>query len=355
MLDTTVDPPVLVDTDGDGGTTDGGYPMGVTAIELGDPRAGPWALAMNPAGDWLYATSYRQPFLYAIRLGAHGDRDLVEPADIIGINVNEPPGIRVRSDGLALSPDGSRLYFTNFTDTSVRVFSVNQADGSDVVEIEQIPIPNAVGDIRHIAVHPDPDGSFVYVTSGTAAVTDIFEFPNPACGTPPCYTHVATIPTGQESGLPVVSPNGEFLYVPSKGAGGVAVIDLRSAEPTYHQILSVTGTGLAGAVTVSLSPGLETPICDPCTPSDVIEPTDGVTVDFSTVSGSGSTTVTSANVSDVPAGANFMIEGLPVYYNVCTTATFTGPIHDVLRVRRHRDDALPGGSTRAFSRGELRP
>jgi hypothetical protein len=76
---------------------------------------------------------------------------------------------------------------------------------------------------------------------------------------------------------------------------------------------------------VAVSPGLETP---PGTDVEVT-PAPGVSVEFAGVGGSGNTTVTSTNATEVTVPEGFTVIGFggnPVFYEISTTASFTPPV-----------------------------
>jgi hypothetical protein len=149
-------------------------------------------------------------------------------------------------------------------------------------------------------------------------VTDIFDAST--------HQHLAQAPTGNfsfgfaASAKAKDTNHNEFVFVASAGTGAVSTIDARASSGTIHKIVGVTsgGTNVGGVAT---TPGVETP-----EGNVTIEPAPDVSISFNDVTESGSTTVTSSNISDIDTPSGFVIDGLAVYYEVNTTAEFTGPV-----------------------------
>lgn len=307
IIDTAAAPPVMVGQ--------------IAVSELNDEWFRGLTRGMATGGDWLYVGNDRDPHILAVPIGddsVEGDPSL--GSDIVGTSIPDIAGSIGRSDGVAVH--GSKLYFTNFFDTAVRVFDIDPTDGSHLTAAGTIPIPGASADIRNLAI--TQDGRHLGVASRTAGTTDVFDLQSAhgGCDTPPC--HVVKIATGLGSNELRSSPSGEFFFVPASARGAVTIIDLRDGEPSQYTALTASGAG-AGAGNIALTPGLETE-----TGTNVeVTPAEGVDIVFENVTTPGSTTVTSANVSEVPLPADFVIAGdnnVAVYYDVKSTATFEGPV-----------------------------
>jgi len=364
VLDLEAQPPVLVDTDSDPATTDfdifaGVDPVqhalqqGVTRIPMAYPWGEclvTWTSALSPDGRWLYLTSYAEPGIVVVHLGAHADPDFVDPAtDITFVDVVGVPAFWYPAQGLAISPDGGTLYWSSNGETQVRVFAINPLDGADLTEQAPIPLPGSGPEPWTLAL--SPDGETLYVTARSSGAVHVFDLtlPRPAAapttvalpwggepaaepqgpavvraGAGPDAASVVTVPLGGSAGSAVPSPDGNWVYVNSPSAGMIAILDRRAGSPTLNQVLTTTGAGIYVGIPAP-SPGLATPTGDP----EPISPSAGTSVDFSNVATGGSTTVTSSNVTSVAVPADFQVElpgGAPVFYDVTTDASFSGPV-----------------------------
>src|SRR5689334_10043368 len=88
--------------------------------------------------------------------------------------------------------------------------------------------------------------------------------------------------------------------------------------------LGKIGTGITPQM-VAVRPGTPTPVS--ASPTDVVTvtPIQSVTVSLTGSSG-GTTTVTTTNTTPFSAPAGFQISGIPIYYEVATTATFSNAV-----------------------------
>lgn len=112
----------------------------------------------------------------------------------------------------AVTPDGRRMYVTDYLSANVVVFDTKRN-----VPLANVPVGSGTG---NIGVAVTPDGSAVYVTSQFDGIVSVI-----ATAT---NTVVKTIPTGAEPDWVMISPDGSRAYV-SNGAGGtVSVISTAS-------------------------------------------------------------------------------------------------------------------------------
>ncbi len=107
----------------------------------------------------------------------------------------------------AVTPDGRRMYVTDYLSANVVVFDTKRN-----VPVAQVPVGSGTG---NIGVAVTPDGSAVYVTSQFDGIVSVI-----ATAT---NTVVKTIPTGAEPDWVTVSPDGSRAYV-SNGAGGTVSV-----------------------------------------------------------------------------------------------------------------------------------
>ena len=114
--------------------------------------------------------------------------------------------------GLAISPDGSRIYAANEQVPG----SVSIVDTTRNVVAATVPL----GGPEPVGVVLSPDGRRAYVTVGQntgpflVAVLDTAR-----------RAVTATIPVGDGPTLPAITPDGRRLFVPNSGSGTVSVID----------------------------------------------------------------------------------------------------------------------------------
>lgn len=373
VVDLDAEPPVLVDTDADPGTTDFTFFDGIDpaqhALQQGISRIPiqhggdcliTYASALSPDGHWLYLASYADPGIAVVHLGAHADPDFVDPATDLTFHF-VPGQPQFYAVAAALAPDGGTLYWASFGESQVRVFAIDPLDGANLTEQAPIPLPGTGPEPWSLAV--SPGGGKLYVgarTSGqvhildlalrgparaaavvsvdlpwrgdpaareiSAPVTDFRADAPSAAGSPPGPSRpdVQSIAIGGSAGQPVPSPDGNWLYVNSPSAGMMAIVDRRPGSPTLNSVLTTTGAGLLLGAGVP-SPGVETPPGDP----EPLTPAEGTSIDFSNVTSGGSTTVTSSNVSSVAVPSDFQVQlpgGAPVFYDVTTDASFSGPV-----------------------------
>ncbi len=122
--------------------------------------------------------------------------------------------------GEAVTPNGRFLYTGAFTG-DISAFSI-AADGS----LSQIPCPsgcNVNGDVEQLAI--TPDGRFLYAPvreDHSTSAGNIAVFAIAADGSlsrVPCPASDCATPTNQFPTVPVVTPDGKFLYVTTPGLG----------------------------------------------------------------------------------------------------------------------------------------
>ena len=132
--------------------------------------------------------------------------------------------VGIGQNGVAVTPDGSKVYVAN-----VNVPFVSVIDTATNTVIATIPV--GIGP-RGVAV--TPDGSKVYVTN--------VQLPNPSVVSviaTATNTVIATIPLGGVSNGVAVTPDGRKVYVANSGSNNVFVIDTAS-----NLVLAVVSVGI---------------------------------------------------------------------------------------------------------------
>ena len=210
--------PVSVVVSPDGKRVYVGYPGGPTPVRVIDTDTntvisettnlwGSSALAVSPDGKHVYVAGLHQ-------------YDAVSVIDTTS-NTVEPlaslPG-GASASAIAISPDGTRLYVTS-QDWTSSSSSLSVLDAADGAVIATIPLSTHSDDgqpSQGVAV--SPDGKRVYVVDpSTDSVLEVDTATNTVTG---------SIPVGDGPQAVVVSPDGKHLYVTNGNDDTVSVIDL---------------------------------------------------------------------------------------------------------------------------------
>ena len=162
--------------------------------------AGPVAMTVSPDDDHLYVA------------GPCCDVSVIDPATG-AVTATIPTGHG--ASGLAISPDGTRLYAADPTSDTVSV--VNTAAHAVAATVRTGPGPLSVavapdGRTAYVAEDSDP-GAVAVIDTATAAVR-------------------RTIPVGGNPAALAVTPDGRAVYVTNDAANTVAVIDTATGAVT---------------------------------------------------------------------------------------------------------------------------
>lgn len=329
QMDPTTYPPCLIDSDGDSGTTDPNMPSGISLIPL--PGI---TISISPSrdGKWLYAGGFA--FSGASEIVAIDVSSDVNASR--SINEYPVPGFNGNAH-LAVSADNNSttIFFAINNDTVVHAYPRNVSDGSvDIAGgVTMAPPPSdpwALGDPRIILA--PPDGRFIYVNSKTAKRIDVFDATT--------FAWIAKIPApidqirvgldSQGMDVSTANPTNDYLFIGDGEDNAVLIVDERPGSPTIHHILTTTFAACEPDA-LSVSPGAATK----AGPNVNVTPTQNSTVTYSNVTTAGNTTVTSTNVTSLTTPPNFELAicsipnsscSNPVYYDVSTTATISGPV-----------------------------
>jgi len=288
-----------------------GTALSTFSVLNGATSVGLRSLTMSPDGRYLYVGRSIAPHLLVVDVAS----DVTAPADFHYNAIPAAPAGTPRVDGLAISPDGTTLYLATSGETSMRIFDL--ATPTAPVQTAAVALPGAVpGDVHRIQVLPN--NRFVYVTSRTTGMVDVFDTGLSA--------FVAQIPTGAFTNDPAVSPDSSFVFVGVGEIDAVLTVDARETvnglpNANLHQVVATTGGGV-GLVSVSVSSGLATD----AGPNIVVSPAPGVTVTFTNVTDSGVTTASSSNAGTPGLPPDYVFPGVPVYHSIETTAEYSGPV-----------------------------
>jgi gliding motility-associated-like protein len=158
----------------------------------------PWGIVVSPDGSRVYNTNFNNSTISVINTATNS---------VIGILAAGPNPYCV-----AISPDGERLYVTNYY--SNRVTVINISTGAVIATI------NTGTDPRYVTV--SPDGSKVYVSnSGSNSISVINTATN---------TLSNTIAVGTYPEAIVLSLDGSRLYVQNSGSSTVSVINTTTSS-----------------------------------------------------------------------------------------------------------------------------
>jgi gliding motility-associated-like protein len=154
---------------------------------------GPWGIAVSPDGSRVYVSDPNNNFVYGINSTTN--------AQVTAYHLIDAPR------GIAVSPDGSRIYVTDeFTNNVVVVNTLTN------VTLTTIPVGTSP-----LGVAVSPDGSRVYVANqGSQTVSVINTLTNSV---------VSTIPLGMQPNGIVVSPDGSRVYVSANLPGNAIIIN----------------------------------------------------------------------------------------------------------------------------------
>ena len=183
----------------------------------GTPKGG--AVEVNASGAYAYTPSVITRLLAGATASADFDSFSISASDgltstivsvtvpvlpaTLGGNVNTTIGSG--PSGIAVSPDGTRLYIANQGSGTLSV--INTANNSVVATVKVVSKPSAVA--------TDTAGTRVYV-AGNRAVTVIDATTN---------TVVTTVGVGYSPSALALSADGTRLYVANRGSGSISVID----------------------------------------------------------------------------------------------------------------------------------
>jgi hypothetical protein len=285
------------------------------------------------------------------------------------------PSPGATSGGLTVTPDGHFAFVQSFVfDPTVNqvlndqgnLAVVNLSTGSSTI----IPLSSLNVSVFQFAPQVTPDGKFLILLNSDFSV-GVFDISNPTLpalvasivGTPPAgFTQMFLTPKvvgnrlygfdqGQNivaifnfnpaandftqlgamaiPGTPTifgtvqdVTPDGKLMYLPFREEDSVAVVDTAKVianDPTA--LLTKIGAGIGDSLAI-VRPGTATPAGTNVN----IGPIPPVSITFSNVTTAGATSVTTTNTNPDPLPAGFSLGTPPVYYEISTTALFSGAI-----------------------------
>jgi len=154
-----------------------------------------------------------QSAAYVANLGS----DTVSIVDVATQSVVATVAVGNDPDGVAATPDGTRVYVSNFLSDNVSVIDSGTNSVTTTIDVGTGPVGLAV----------TPDGEFVYVTNRGANTVSVVAVATNAL--------VTTIPVGAGPNAVAITPDGTAAYVTNSftnSPGTVSVIDLRNKAVT---------------------------------------------------------------------------------------------------------------------------
>jgi len=284
----------------------------VATFPTGDPNpsVNPGGLAVTPDGRFVFINGAigSQGSLVALDLST-GVSTLI-PTSALGVSSFQPaPGVSSDGKFIVLHQDNGNL----------AVFDITNPPSPAL--LATISVTRPVGSTSQSMI-PRISGNLLYGFDPGQNLVAIFNF-NPASND---FAQLATfvVPGATTAFAPVhdVTPDGKLLYLPLKEEDSIAVVDTAKVlanDPTA--LLTKIGTGISPFM-AAVRPGTPTPAGTNVT----VQPIFPVALTFGNVTAAGATSATTTNTNPDPLPAGFSLGTPPVYYEISTTAVFTGSV-----------------------------
>lgn len=252
--------------------------------------------------------------------------------DVLSGTSNTIPGSALNLNGcqlhIEISPDGKSLLL-NSADGRILVFDIT-ADPMNPTQVAVIqphaPVNFTLSSTPTLRIASAmPNVLFAFDPTQNVLVAFNFDLATPN------FAQLGSIvipgPSAILGGSSMnVTADGKLLYVPLNSEDDVAVLDPALVAQSNPAALITKILSGIGPSSIAIRPGTPTPVSTPANPIVNVVPTAGITISFSDVTLAGATTVSTTNTTPFSAPAGFQISGLPVYYEVATTATFSSAV-----------------------------
>jgi YVTN family beta-propeller protein/VCBS repeat-containing protein len=198
----------------------------IDPITVGNNPAG---VAVSPQGDRIYVTNFSDSTVTVIDYDARTD----------AYTVLAPITVGGRPDQIVVNREGNRIFVANSDDETVSVIDYDPSAGTYTVAAPVV-VSEPHTSLSGIAVSPDSDR--IYVSNFTNDTVTVLDFDSTANS----YTVFDHIPVGKGPGGMAVSPDGDRIYVTSRVTNEairgttVTVIEYDSAADTYTVVDPVT-------------------------------------------------------------------------------------------------------------------
>ncbi|MGB8592065.1 MAG: beta-propeller fold lactonase family protein [Candidatus Acidiferrales bacterium] len=207
------------------------------------PNPSPIGVAITPDGSRAYVTDNGQ---YVVQM--------IDTNPSSG-TYNTVQGIVYPGDGgftspwaIAISPDGTTAYVTNFfleiDPNTVDVIDTNPADSEAETYNTNTYTITVGGNPTGVAF--TPDGTAAFVTNDGDGTVSVIAVPSPECGED-CFPIVtSTITIGEDAGSysVAITPDGTLAYVANQGDGSVSVITIADVGCQDCNPITKTITGV---------------------------------------------------------------------------------------------------------------
>jgi YVTN family beta-propeller protein len=295
--------------------------VATVALPIAPPsegESGPFAVAVHPAGTYVYVSAFNDTV------------SVIETATntlVATVGLGGTPGAHCTFStgscptGIAVHPRGRYVYVARYLDSSGTGANggpgaLSVIDTTTNLETTVVPIEG----ISPAGVAMHPAGTFVYVANSRSDTLSVIDTDT--------NTVVATVPVGPFPHGVAVHPLGTYVYVTNFMAGTMSIV--ATASNTVVGTVTVGATPYAvGQFVGFVNPGLglNTPPGTNVTaqPRDSVTGTNPVKVTYPSVSQGGNTTLTTS-ASGPPPPAGFSLGDPATYYDVTTTASFSGPV-----------------------------
>lgn len=190
-------------------TTGSSTPLGTLTPVAGSPfqiNLSPKGMQISPSGNFLYISAPSVPTGVVAVFGVNA-----------GILSSGPVGITFTADndpaGIAINPAGSYLYTANATANSISIYSIDSTTGL-LTQVPQSPL--ADNSLHPVAVALDSTGNYLYVANqgsnniSTYTITSGTGFP----------VEITDSPFGSETqpAFLALDPSGNYLFVGNQGS-----------------------------------------------------------------------------------------------------------------------------------------
>jgi YVTN family beta-propeller protein len=184
---------------------------------IGGVATSPFGLAVSPDGSKVYVTNFLSPFGGGVSVIDTASNTETAAIPVGGSSIPGNPPF-----GVAVTPDGSKVYvadaddpFHNVRFTPVSVIDTASNTVTASIPIGPVPVPQLGGSVP-FGVAVSPDGRTVYVTSRALNTVSVIDTASNMV--------TATIPVGLDPVGVAVTSDGSKVYVANAGSSTVSVI-----------------------------------------------------------------------------------------------------------------------------------
>lgn len=185
-------------------------------------------IAVTPDGSRVYVTDRGESDVYVI---ATATNSLLGVIDLADVHNNDD----IVSVAIGITPDGTRAYVANRATSNVTVIRL-----SDSAVLQRIPLSLSHSSFfDSLAITPNGKRAYItYSTDSRVSVLDIDPL------SPTFETEIAVLPTGGTALREIkVRADGSYAFVASSGTDQLLILDTDPTSPTYHTQLDSVEVG----------------------------------------------------------------------------------------------------------------